>query len=647
MNLSTYSLTEDELDLLTNGLNYAIPPSRISKTDVFTSFEMISKFATTNLKKEEFAGELKAELSYLANSYHSNYRPSKETLKKHGILKKLRNNENIIICKPDKGNGVVIIDKVVYINKMLDLLNDPSKFKKLETDPTLRREGQLQRFLRNLKGSKLFDNYSYEKVYPSGSQCGRLYGLPKLHKVTFQGQTPPFRPVVSSIGTYNYQLAKMLSGLITPLLPTEHCTTDTFSFVEDLKKVGSSDKFMISFDVESLYTNIPLNETIELAVDLMWEKIDLGITKPQLRKLFVFATKQSHFAFNNSLYDQVDGVAMGSPLAPALANLFLGYHESNWLKDSRAESVLFYKRYVDDIFCMFETENHYKGFFEFINVQHPNITFTYEKEHDHVISFLDVSITVTPTSFDMTTYYKKTYTGLLTNFTSFTPFRYKVGLIRTLLDRAYKINSTYNNLHINFSKIKETLQKNSFPAYLIDKYIKDCFDKNRASSSEKSPSELPRYYKLPYIGDYSILVSKRINRLVSKLCKKDTKIQIIFTPFKIANCFSLKDRPLSSLKANVVYKFVCASCNASYVGETSRHLSVRINEHLNTDKSSHIYKHLRANQACKDNCSNNCFSVLDTASSKYQLRIKEGLYIDWFKPSLNKQVHSLKVSLLL
>ena len=247
----------------------------------------------------------------------------------------------------------------------------------------------------------------------------------------------------------------------------------------------------------------------------------------------------------------------------------------------------------------------------------------------------------------MTTFYKKTYTGLLTNFTSFTPFRYKVGLIRTLFDRAYKINSTYNNLHSNFSKIKETLQKNSFPTHLIDKYIKDCLDKNQEPNLEKTPSETPRYYKLPYIGEYSNLVSRRINALIKRLCKKDTKIRIIFTPFKIGNCFSLKDRPLFSLKANVVYRFVCASCNASYVGETSRHLSVRINEHLNTDKSSHIFKHLRANQACKDQCNNNCFSVLDTASSKYQLKIKEGMHIDWLKPSLNKQVYCTKISLLL
>jgi len=122
-----------------------------------------------------------------------------------------------------------------------------------------------------------------------------VVGFPKLNKVSFQGQTPPFRPVVSSIGTYNYRLAKMLSDLLTPLLPMDHCAVDTFSLVEDLKKVRSSEKFMISFDVESLFTNIPLSETIELAVELLTEKVDLGITKPQLKKIVCFCNETKSF----------------------------------------------------------------------------------------------------------------------------------------------------------------------------------------------------------------------------------------------------------------------------------------------------------------------------------------------------------------
>ena len=387
-NMSSHVLTKEESDLLCNGLSYAIPPKSLRKTDVLTTFEMISKFTTSKLKREDMAGEIKAELSYLANTYCNQYKPSKETLKKHGILKKLRDNKNIIICRPDKGNGVVIIDKSIYIRKMLELLNDSSKFRKINEDPTRKREGQLQRFLRTLKGSRFLDDFTYSKVYPSGSQCGRLYGLPKLHKISSSSQVPPFRPVVSSIGTYNYQLAKYLSDMLTPLLPMNNCAQDTFTFLESLKQVRRDTKYMISFDVASLFTNIPLDETIDLAVNLIHQKFEnFDISKTNLKKLFNFATKQSHFSFDEIIYDQIDGVTMGSPLAPALANLFLGHYENIFLQHERASKVLFYKRYVDDIFCIFEKADDYQDFFQFINTQHQNIKFTFETEEAGVIPF--------------------------------------------------------------------------------------------------------------------------------------------------------------------------------------------------------------------------------------------------------------------
>ena len=81
------------------------------------------------------------------------------------------------------------------------------------------------------------------------------------------------------------------------------------------------------------------------------------------------------------------------------------------------------------------------------------------------------------------------------------------------------------------------------------------------------------------------------------------------------------------------------------MGETSRHLSTRIKEHLNSDKLSHIYKHLNTNAACKVQCNETCFSVLDSANTKYGLKIKEGLQIKWIKPNLNKQVKCLTTTL--
>ena len=104
--------------------------------------------------------------------------------------------------------------------------------------------------------------------------------------------------------------------------------------VEELKRVSLIDKFLVSFDVTSLFTNIPLSETIKLAVDLIkTSQPDLNISGKDLTSLFNFATCETHFLFKGKFYDQIDGIAMGSPLAPVLANLFMGHYEKECLSN--------------------------------------------------------------------------------------------------------------------------------------------------------------------------------------------------------------------------------------------------------------------------------------------------------------------------
>ena len=105
----------------------------------------------------------------------------------------------------------------------------------------------------------------------------------------------------------------------------------------------------------------------------------MNITKPQLKKPFVFATSQTHFLFNNEIYDQTDGVAIGSPLDSAIANLLMGYHENKWLNSEESSTVLFYKRYVDYFFCLFKYETDAEHFLTFLNQQHPNIKLSIKK----------------------------------------------------------------------------------------------------------------------------------------------------------------------------------------------------------------------------------------------------------------------------
>ena len=146
------------------GLSYSIPPKQLRKTEVFTTFDMIHRFLRSELSRNQFENALKTNISYLANNYYSNYRPSLNTLKKHKILEKLRRNKDIVITRPDKGNRVVVMDRVICNQEMYALLSDKNKFKKLSEDPTKFREGQLQRYLRELKKKQFLDDATYDRI---------------------------------------------------------------------------------------------------------------------------------------------------------------------------------------------------------------------------------------------------------------------------------------------------------------------------------------------------------------------------------------------------------------------------------------------------------------------------------------------------
>ena len=172
-------------------------------------------------------------------------------------------------------------------------------------------------------------------------------------------------------------------------------------------------KFTVSFDV-CLFTNLPLDETINLAVDLIFEKYtNLKITKKELFELFTFCTSKTNFLFDGVVYDQIDGIAMGSPLAPTLANLFLRHYEGIWLNEYEGDATLFYRRYVDDIFAVFENRDQALGFLEYINSKHVNIKFTIEENNKGILNFLDVVVNnndVLTTS----VYHKPTFTEVCT-----------------------------------------------------------------------------------------------------------------------------------------------------------------------------------------------------------------------------------------
>ena len=233
---------------------------------------------------------------------------------------------------------------------------------------------------------------------------------------------------------------------------------------------------------------------------------------------------------------------------------------------------------------------------------------------------------------------RPTDTGLLTNFKSFVCFKYKIGLIKTLIDRIFKINNSWEGFSTDIDNMSEILEKNSFPSKLISQNINTTLNNKiqTKENGEKSDDKC-RYFKLPFIGHFSSYTDKRLKGIIQKYCKPGTVINVAFTSSKISSYFSPKDKKLKYLQSHVVYLFNCAGCISKYVGHTARHFTTRIREHLSADKKSHVFKHIQASENCKRLCSEKNFSVLDSANTKYALKLKEPMWIKWLDPDLNKQ----------
>ena len=216
---------------------------------------------------------------------------------------------------------------------------------------------------------------------------------------------------------------------------------DSFTFADASHSLKDSNNLlMCSFDISSLFTNVPLEETINICADALYcddSDPQPFISKAVFIELMKSATSGVEFSFNDIIYNQTDGVAMGSPLGPALVNIFVGFYEEKlFFQISKPSS---YFRYVDDTFAIFRNEEESENFFNKLNCLHPSLKFTFEKEKSNYLPFLDVNVERTVTGFETSVYRKPTFTGQYLRWESFSPTKQKTNLISTLVHRALMI----------------------------------------------------------------------------------------------------------------------------------------------------------------------------------------------------------------
>ena len=356
---------------------------------------------------------------------------------------------------------------------------------------------------------------------------------------------------------------------------------DSFHFAEEICEQDPS-LSMGSLDVDSLFTNIPLDETIDICINQLFENADTveGFTRSELKQLLCLATKKSYFIFNGLLYKQTDGVAMGSPLGPSLANAFLSYHEKNWLNSCpQGFKPVFYRRYVEDIFVLFKSNDHLKYFQEFLNSCHINMSFSMQTERQNKFSFLDIEVIREQGKFSTTSYRKSTFSCVYCNFESFLPSVYKFGMAYTLVHRCFRICSDWTKFYAELTFLKKIFRKNGYPESFIDKCFKKFLDNIHLVKEKVQTVERKRLLLvLPYLGVISLQTRTKLQQALKGVLNC-CKLEIVFKcQTKLSTSFRFKDPIPKDLISGVVYKFQCGLCNESYYDESIRHLDIRSGE---------------------------------------------------------------------
>ena len=236
----------------------------------------------------------------------------------------------------------------------------------------------------------------------------------------------------------------------------------------------------ISLDVESLFTNVPVIETIDIIIKSVYENTVMAppnIPKDVLKEMlllctttdFLGTTKVPFRHINGKMFVQKEGVSMDSPLGPTFADYYMCHVENQVLEDKSVKPKL-YARYVDDIFIMSSPAGmeRLKAAFE----SHSILKFTHELNVNNKLPFLDVLIDCSNDNIKTSVYHKTTDAGICLNANSECPDRYKISVIKSFLKRAYDVSSDWDLFNVEVSRIKQVLVNNGYTNSFVDHHIK-------------------------------------------------------------------------------------------------------------------------------------------------------------------------------
>ena len=507
----------------------------------------------------------------LKQIYNTNQNTHNTYKRQQYILKNINHkltNENAMITLADKSKATVIIYKHEYTNKVHTFLTD-NNFQTLPNNPTNKDQIRIQKTAQQC--NQIIPKQHIKYLTQKNPSPPTLNAQLKLHK-----PGAPIPPVVNNRTAPSYKLAKKLNDILNKhlILENHYTIRNSTNLAIDLVKLNINDNHkLITLDIKDLYVNIPLKETIDITRTQLL-KYNNTQTTNQIINLLEVILMQNYFVFEGKVYQPDKGVAMGSPISGTMAEIFIQHLEDSLIKHLLDSKIIaFYARYVDDILIIYDASyTNPNAITQHANNIHNNLQVNPTPENACQINFLDLTITRKTTNLEIDIFRKPTTTNTTINYLSNHPLEHKLAAYRHYIERMFKLPLNKENRFNEWITILEIARSNNFPDNIIFNLRQQIQQKINRTSPPTGPKSNTKWTTFTY-------VSPQIRKITNIF--RNTKVKIAF---KCNNKIGQLMKPKTNnntpyYNRSGIYKLTCNTCKLAYVGQTSRSLKLRFQEH--------------------------------------------------------------------
>ena len=611
INMSTTLLQEKEVHVLKKGSKYIPKPPKLQKNDLMSTFNKYArriklqyfwhnkdksnaikpkfKIPSTWTPKNEdidervlkILNQLQQQLNRvkLTNKVHNNHHTQKEIR----LLKLLSNNHNIIIKPADKGSSLLILNTEDYSREAHRQLSNQLHYRPLQGPISHKDHEVINTILTSLHHSKYLTKKELDFIKPDEDARPRLiYFLPKIHKDPSSWplhHIPPGRPIVSDVGSNNYNLSKIIDHYLEPFSKIHPSfIKDTPDFLTKItRNQVPQSAYLITLDVEALYTNIDNTEGIKAIQEIIKDHPDSTRPDKEMISLLQLSLKNNDFKFGEQWFLQTYGCSMGKKFSPHYADIFMANFEKKALTKCTYKPHTYF-RFLDDIFIVWtHSLDQFQTFFNTFNTHHPTIKFK-ATINSNSIDFLDVTIFKGPNFennniLDTKVHFKPTDTHELLHKSSYHPPHTFKGIIKSQIIRFHRISSHPKDFQLACDTVFPVLYKRNYK----EKFIKEVLQETTNQIKQQQTT----------------------HNLITKCDSARCGIHQYFDPLNNlcyhGNTYNITDK-MSCSSRNVIYSLRCTLCSKIYIGQTKNTLRERFYAHKSTivhNKNKSFAKHVR------------------------------------------------------